>query len=426
MATFTDTVDEALDFTGEAERAWSETITQAINIIPGSDHTAYYFRILREISEPLYLTDPASVKWTLHTTARDTIRLSVAMLKIYDYIQVTENFTLSSAFSLYKYATREIVDAIEFDETALVGFIRAWVLTDGFTLHDKFIGAQNALVAETIAIGFSQAVSRHIAVLEALEITETVLAPWHFARTLEERITVADSIARLLGASVAEVIAMVAVVARKKRMQPTITQNISIADTTVSGLLLQLVANETIEITPTQALKMIYKPTIHDTFQIVATHIDPSGAVTTWAINLSNGAVTEYTNFDFNSFATMGRKYLAASEEGLFELDGADDAGTDIIARMKSGIMQVGQGRLSSIKGIYLGLRGEGDWLLKVVADDDKTYIYSVSAKSMKTTKVEVGKGLRARYFSYELVSTGQEFDMDSIEFLPIVNKRRV
>ena len=171
---------------------------------------------------------------------------------------------------------------------------------------------------------------------------------------------------------------------------------------------------------------MIFKPTISETIQITATHIDVSGAVTTWAVNLTNGAVTEYTNFDFNSFAPMGRKYLAASEDGLFELDGADDAGTDIIARMKSGIMQVGAGRLSSIKGIYLGLRGGGSWVLKVVADEDKTYIYSIAAKSMKTTKVEVGKGLRARYFAYELVSTGQEFDLDGIEFLPIVNKRRV
>ena len=426
MSTFTDTVDETLDLTGEADRAWSVAISEGIAIAPGSDHTAYYFRILRELSEPLYFRDPATVKWSLSTTVRDTIRLSVAMLKIYDYIQVNETFSLSSAFSLYKYATREIIEALEFDTDTLVGFVRAWILTDGFTVSGEIVSAQNALVAEHIAIGFSQAVSRHISVLEELAITDTVLAPWHFARTLEERLTVADSISRFLGASIAEVIAVVSVVARKRRMQPTITQNIAIADTASAGLLLQLVANETIEITPAQALKMIYSPTIHDSFQIVATHIDPSGAVTTWAINLSNGAVTEYTNFDFNSFAYMGRKYLAANEDGLFELDGADDAGTDIVARMKSGIMQVGQGRLSSIKGIYLGLRGEGDWLLKVVADDDKTYIYSVAAKSMKTTKVEVGKGLRARYFSYELVSTGQEFDMDSIEFLPIVNKRRV
>jgi transketolase len=43
-----------------------------------------------------------------------------------------------------------------------------------------------------------------------------------------------------------------------------------------------------------------------------------------------------------------------------------------------------------------------------------------------ENTKFEIGKGIRARYFSFELTSTGQEFDLDSIEFLPIVNQRRV
>ena len=44
----------------------------------------------------------------------------------------------------------------------------------------------------------------------------------------------------------------------------------------------------------------------------------------------------------------------------------------------------------------------------------------------MKTTKVNMGKGLRARYFAYELISTGQDFDLDSVEFVPLVAQRRV
>ena len=44
----------------------------------------------------------------------------------------------------------------------------------------------------------------------------------------------------------------------------------------------------------------------------------------------------------------------------------------------------------------------------------------------MKTTKVNLGKGLRARYFAFELVSTGQDFDLDTLEFIPLVAQRRV
>jgi hypothetical protein len=37
-----------------------------------------------------------------------------------------------------------------------------------------------------------------------------------------------------------------------------------------------------------------------------------------------------------------------------------------------------------------------------------------------------MGKGLRSRYFAFELVSTGQDFDLDTLEFIPLVADRRV
>ena len=57
---------------------------------------------------------------------------------------------------------------------------------------------------------------------------------------------------------------------------------------------------------------------------------------------------------------------------------------------------------------------------------DGKTYTYAVVGKDMQTTKVHMGKGLRARYFAFELISTGQDFDLDDIEFMPLVAQRRV
>jgi hypothetical protein len=47
------------------------------------------------------------------------------------------------------------------------------------------------------------------------------------------------------------------------------------------------------------------------------------------------------------------------------------------------------------IKDVYLGLRGAGDYVLKIITADGKTYIYAVNAKDAATTKVTVGKGLQ-------------------------------
>ena len=57
---------------------------------------------------------------------------------------------------------------------------------------------------------------------------------------------------------------------------------------------------------------------------------------------------------------------------------------------------------------------------------DGKTYTYQTVVQDMQSTKVRLGKGLRARYFAFELISTGPDFDLDTVEFLPLVAQRRV
>jgi hypothetical protein len=96
------------------------------------------------------------------------------------------------------------------------------------------------------------------------------------------------------------------------------------------------------------------------------------------------------------------------------------------VAQIKSGFAQWAGTKLTGFKGAYLGVRGGGDYVLKLETGDGNTYIYAVSAKDMATTKITLGKGLRARYFAFELISTGQDFDLDTIEFVPLIAERRV
>jgi hypothetical protein len=174
-------------------------------------------------------------------------------------------------------------------------------------------------------------------------------------------------------------------------------------------------------------LSLLLKPTIAEGIEITAAYLSPGeGSFTTWAVNTRTGAISQYDNFVFNSFAQMGNVYLGASEDGLFELHGDTDAGTDIVSRIKSGFMQFNGSRFSSLRAAYLGVRGEGDFVLRLLTGDGKTYDYAVSTRDMRTTKVHMGKGHRARYFAFELISTGQDFDLDTIEFVPILANRRV
>lgn len=215
--------------------------------------------------------------------------------------------------------------------------------------------------------------------------------------------------------------------------QPTarVVENIGLHDAQTASLVIGMNLAENIRLTHTQVLKMIYAGTLLDGLQMRALHILPNGTYTTWAINTRTGAVTEYSNFVFNSFCQMGHHYLGANDQGIWVLDGERDNGTNIIADVLSGKMQLGGSKFTSFRSVYLGINVRDDsgqsFVLKMIAGDGRQFVYAVKPNAPGlTTKVNMGKGLRSRYFQFELVSSGADFDLDSVEFVPIISQRRV
>ncbi len=185
-----------------------------------------------------------------------------------------------------------------------------------------------------------------------------------------------------------------------------------------------LVADE-IALDPTLLVQVLLGIAVQDVVQLDVGVLLPQGTLT-WATNLRTGATTQYTQYPYTSFARRGTRYLATAEDGLYVLDGDTDNGAPIIAEMQSGFLQFAGSRFTSFKAIYLGMHASGAVLFKLETGDGKQYTYQVVVQNMETTKVRVGKGLRARYFAFELVTTGQDFDLDTVEFLPIGAQRRV
>jgi len=160
--------------------------------------------------------------------------------------------------------------------------------------------------------------------------------------------------------------------------------------------------------------------------------VTPNGEFTTWAINTRTNSVMEYQNYAFNSFAQMGHRFLGAADDGLYVLDGQVDDGEAIRTRMRSGIMQLAGTKFTMFKGAYLGIRTNDDgrdFILKLIYGDGpnvKETCYKIVVQNLKTAKVNLGKGIRARYISWELETLGADFDFDGIEFVPISSQRRV
>lgn len=263
-------------------------------------------------------------------------------------------------------------------------------------------------------------------IIEELGIEPVIVPMLIFNRSLAETIAIADNLSRFLGASLEQGLGAGSGISGIVSKDTVITQGIGLSEAVNPQLVLRVTTTENIGLDDVDALQMLFNPVLTEGIEITAAYLSPGGSITTWAMNTRTAAVTEYSNYAFNSFARVGGKYLGASSDGLYELLGDDDDGTDIVAQIKSGFAQWAGTRFTMFKGAYLGVRGEGDFILRLTTGEGQTYNYAVSTRDMRSTKVHMGKGLRARYFAFELISTGQDFDLESIEFVPLVAQRRV
>lgn len=376
------------------------------------------------VTEALALAQTDTITRLTFSTATDAIGLSPLMTVVLAIPALAaETLVMADALTILRGVL--VGESIEVTDAQLVSQVMQLTLAETVALVEQLQPGIPAAIAETVALALTQQVQQAVSVIEALELTPLITPTAIYGRTVAEALALVTSLGNFFGASVSETTAFVGTMAGIKSTSAILAETVTLAGTVNPALVLRVTAAESLELDDATLLRSIYSGAVDEAFELAAAFIS-NGNITTWAMNTRTGAVSEYSNYEFNSFAQLGNKYLGASSSGLYELVGDDDAGTDIIATIKSGFAQFAGTRFTMFKGIYLGVRGEGDYVLKLVTGEGQTTTYSVAARDMRSTRVHTGKGLRARYFAFELISDGQDFDLDTIEFVPLVAQRRV
>ena len=147
-----------------------------------------------------------------------------------------------------------------------------------------------------------------------------------------------------------------------------------------------------------------------------------------WVVNYETDAHWRYENFEYNSFATFNGKTFGCKDDGVYELTGASDAGVAIDAKITTPVSDFDSSLKKRMLKAYLGVKSDGDMVLKVLAEGGNVYYYGVdnTRSSVGGTRVNVGRGLTSRYWQFELMnSEGSDFELDAIEFFPVITSRR-
>lgn len=299
---------------------------------------------------------------------------------------------------------------------------------DVIRIADKISLGFPAALFENVHISSSFQFALGVTLTQAFKIGATQALALTYGLALADELKINGALAVFTGMYFGDTVVIRDTPAQNYVAVVSQSENLLLTDALQNSMTFQMIMSEDIEITDTELVTMLYSGVLTDGVVIRALYVSPDGNYTTWVVNTRTNAVTEYQNWVFSSFASIGRKYIAANNQGLFELDGERDITTNIVATLQNGYMQMGGTRLSGLKGCYIAVSGQGKWLMKLIAGDGREYIYQFTSQpNLMTTKVQVGKGLRSRYFSFILQNIdGQDFNLESLEFVPILSSRRV
>lgn len=155
--------------------------------------------------------------------------------------------------------------------------------------------------------------------------------------------------------------------------------------------------------------------------------ITPSGDTAptlfgTMVLNIKNYALTEYANYNFNSFCRFKGINLGAAAGAIYNLDsGADDAGVDIEWSFRTGYLDLHQRIKKALKQVWFSYKSDGDLMMTVHQPNGESYEYLLQGVEITDggLRAKVGKGITSKYVALEVRNIdGSTISLDMMKLL--------
>lgn len=135
--------------------------------------------------------------------------------------------------------------------------------------------------------------------------------------------------------------------------------------------------------------------------------------------NLSVGAITQITNFGFNSAGNFDGMALICNKSGIFQIgtDGEADTLVETFA------MKLGHSAGKRLHFIYLGIETEGTVRITPIVDgvECPAVEFSPVASGRQFMRCKVGRGSKGVYWSFRIENVdGCWFAIDEVHVLPV------
>jgi hypothetical protein len=141
------------------------------------------------------------------------------------------------------------------------------------------------------------------------------------------------------------------------------------------------------------------------------------------SLNLRRNALSQYVGYDFNSTCRFNGKTLAASSEGIFELDSGDTfKGASISAFFELIKTNFGYPGAKRLRKIYVGGYCSGQLLMECTPDRSDAHEYTISpslSNAQYLTRVDAMRTQHGAYWTFKFSnSAGSDFSVDSVDVI--------
>lgn len=302
-------------------------------------------------------------------------------------------------------------------------------IVDSVQFQDAVYIVWNDVISETLIVSdtASYDLNFYNKIVDKLIASSIVSTSIEANRVIQDALTLLDIAGTGFGAIIQDALGVTDSVIDQIKFIVSIVEDLIATETNSSTVKIFSIVQDSVQLTETTSLTHTLQTFIRELISFGG-YLDYDDYQYTFVLNTENEAISTYTNYDFNSI--YGN--LAANDIGIYELSGNTDNGATIESVIRTGLMDFGESRHKQIPYAYLGLTNDGDVMLKSITDNygirnERWYKLVPSRDATDTTRVKLGKGVKARYWQFELMNiNGADFDIESIELYPLVLKRRI
>lgn len=160
-------------------------------------------------------------------------------------------------------------------------------------------------------------------------------------------------------------------------------------------------------------------------------YADLSTTFDTWAVNASNAGHSAYTGYAFTSFFFFQGDYYGVASDGIYKLEGSDDAGEAIQPVAMFGVSNLGADKVKRLDSVYPEVISDAAGAISVTVSVDgsaeQTFSGSVQEAVTAPVRCKISRGLSGRYWQIGVgCTTDGKLEITSLRAVTVPLSRRV